>query len=171
MIPASEITRWGVEHPWSTREQVEQDLLLSQAICEVSTDLFLGKELLLRGGTAFHKLFLPKPLRYSEDLDYVRTSAGGIGEIMKRLTTLGGELGYSVNTKMGLFPKVFWKGTAESGLPIKINFADYVRFSTATGRITAWSFVPDKDLYARHESSISYLKKRRLFQYYGYASH
>ena len=121
MIPANTITKWGVEHPWSTREQIEQDLLLSQAMCEIANDQLLGAELILRGGTAFHKLFLPKPLRFSEDLDYVRTSAGGVGEVMKRLTSLGGDLGYRVNTKMGLFPKVFWKTEAGSGLPLKIK--------------------------------------------------
>ncbi|MCL2807081.1 MAG: nucleotidyl transferase AbiEii/AbiGii toxin family protein [Coriobacteriia bacterium] len=121
MIPAAVITKWSVTHPWSTREQIEQDLLLSQAMCEVSNDQLLGFELVLRGGTAFHKLFLPKPHRYSEDLDYVRTSAGGIGDIMKRLTSLGSELGYIVSTRMGQFPKIFWKTTAESGLPLRIK--------------------------------------------------
>jgi len=51
-------------------------------------------------------MFLPEPLRYSEDLDYVRTTAGGIGNVMKRLTALGRELGYKVNTKMSKYPKV-----------------------------------------------------------------
>ena len=121
MIPASDITKWGVRHPWSTREQIEQDLLLSQALCEIANDRLLGEELLLRGGTAYHKLFLPQPLRFSEDLDYVRTKAGGIGEVMKRITSIGGELGYSVNTKIGRFPKVLWKGIAESGLMLRIK--------------------------------------------------
>jgi len=35
MIPYDSITAWGATHPWSTREQVEQDLLLSQALCEI----------------------------------------------------------------------------------------------------------------------------------------
>ena len=70
MIPYDAITAWGVAHPWPTREQVEQDLLLSRAICAIATDPYLGQELVFRGGTAFHKLFLPEPHRYSEDLDY-----------------------------------------------------------------------------------------------------
>lgn len=121
MIPSSDIVRWAVDHQWPTRDQVEQDLLLSQAMCEISNDELLRAELALRGGTAFHKLFLPHPLRYSEDLDYVRTSTGGIGDIMKHLTSLGKELGYQVNTKMGVYPKVLWKTIAESGLPLKIK--------------------------------------------------
>lgn len=65
MIPASDITRWSVSHAWATREQIEQDFLLSQAMCEVANDQYLGQELAIRGGTAFHKLFLPRALRYS----------------------------------------------------------------------------------------------------------
>ena len=60
MIYTNDITQWGVNHPWATRDDIEQDLLLSQAICEIANDPLLGKELVLRGGTAFHKLFLPK---------------------------------------------------------------------------------------------------------------
>ena len=37
----------------------------------------LGPELAFRGGTCLHKLCLPQPFRYSEDLDYVRTTHGG----------------------------------------------------------------------------------------------
>ena len=100
MMRRSDITQWGVEHPWQNENQIEQDLLLSMAMVEIANDPLLGSELVLRGGTAFHKLFLPEPYRYSEDLDFVRTSAGGIGDVMKRLTSLGRELGFDVRTKL-----------------------------------------------------------------------
>ena len=121
MIPAYVITNWSETHNWSTREQIEQDFLLSQAICEISNNEILGKELIIRGGTAFHKLFLPKAYRYSEDLDYVRSSGGGIGQILDLLTQLGGKLGYKVNTKIGKYPKVYWKSLSESGSPLRIK--------------------------------------------------
>ena len=121
MITRNDITAWGIEHPWPETDQVEQDLLLSQAICVIADDSFLKDELALRGGTAFHKLLLQEPYRYSEYLDYVRTTEGGIGKVMRRLTDIGSELGYSVNTKMGMFPKVIWKFTSASGLPGKIK--------------------------------------------------
>jgi predicted nucleotidyltransferase component of viral defense system len=129
MIPASDITKWGTTHLWPTREQLEQDLLLSQAICVIAQDELLGAELVLRGDTAFHKLFLPRPYRYSEDLDYVRTSSGAIGDIMKRLTVIGQDFGYKVNTKIGMYPKVFWKTEAETGntLRIKIEINTFER--------------------------------------------
>ena len=121
MIAHNDIIRWSVDHPWQTANQIEQDLLLSRAMIEVAQDEWVGEELLLRGGTAFHKLFLPEPYRYSEDLDYVRTSAGGIGDIMKRLTTLGADLGFAVSTKMGRYPKLYWKFSFEDGTPGKIK--------------------------------------------------
>ena len=117
----NEITQWGVGHPWQNRNQIEQDLLLSMAMVEIANDSLLGGELVLRGGTAFHKLFLPEPFRYSEDLDYVRTTAGGIGDVMKRLTSLGRDLGFTVRTKMGEFPKVYWRFSFEDDAPGKIK--------------------------------------------------
>jgi len=121
MIFASDITQWSINHPWATRNNIEQDFLLSQAICEIAKDSFLGTELIIRGGTAFHKLFLPKPYRYSEDLDYVRSSAGGIGQIMKELVAIGERLGYKANSNLAKYPKVFWKTISESGQPIRIK--------------------------------------------------
>lgn len=121
MIRRSDIVQWGVAHPWQNENQVEQDLLLSRAMVEIANDPLLGRELVLRGGTAFHKLFLPKPYRYSEDLDFVRTTGGGIGEVMKRLTSLGSELGFEVRTKMGMYPKVMWRFAFADGVPGKIK--------------------------------------------------
>lgn len=129
MISRSQIANWRLEHDWLTDDQVEQDYLLSQAICEISNDSFLSNELVLRGGTAYHKLFLPKPVRYSEDLDYVRTREGAIGDIMKRLTVLGRKLGFDVRTKIGMHPKVLWRYISESGtnMKIKIEMNTYER--------------------------------------------
>lgn len=117
MIPANAITAWGVDRPWPTREQVEQDLLLSRAICAIAADGYLGTELVFRGGTALHKLHLDRAYRYSEDLDYVRSSAGGIAPLTQTLTRLGTDLGFEVRTRVGKHPKVYWRTTAESGVP------------------------------------------------------
>ncbi|TFD75443.1 nucleotidyl transferase AbiEii/AbiGii toxin family protein [Cryobacterium sp. Sr8] len=121
MIPANVITAWGVDHPWPTREQVEQDLLLSRAICAIADDDYLGRELIFRGGTALHKLHLPRPYRYSEDLDYVRASAGGIAPLTQALTRLGEQLGFEVRTRVSEHPKVYWRTTAESGIPLRLK--------------------------------------------------
>ena len=121
MIPFDTVTAWGVTHPWPTREQIEQDLLLTKAICDIYSNGFLAGELIFRGGTALHKLSLPRPYRYSEDLDFVRISAGGIGRIMKELTGLGKLSGFTVTTKMSQYPKIYWRGKAQTGRDIKIK--------------------------------------------------
>ena len=121
MIPYNTITAWGVSHPWPTREQIEQDLLLSQAICEIYQDDYLRDELVFRGGTALNKLFLPEPYRYSEDLDFVRRTSGGIGAVFDRITEIGNRLGYSVNKNVEKYPKVFLRGKYQSGLGLKIK--------------------------------------------------
>ena len=132
MIPYDVITAHGVSHPWPTREQIEQDLLLDQAICEIYRDETLRGELVFRGGTALHKLFLPEPFRYSEDLDFVRTMSGGVGAIMDRMKLIGDRLGYSVSTQIGRYPKIYWRGTAQTGrtVKIKIEINTYERFPT-----------------------------------------
>jgi predicted nucleotidyltransferase component of viral defense system len=129
MIPYNAITAWSVSHPWPTREQIEQDMLLSKAICDIFNCEYLAGELLLRGGTALNKLILTEPYRYSEDLDFVRTNPGGIGNIMRGLTDIGKATGYQVKTKIGKFPKVYWLGTTQTGrgLKIKIEINTYER--------------------------------------------
>ncbi len=121
MIPAAHITHWQGGAPWSTRAQVEQDLLLSRLICEIAQDPYLGQELVFRGGTCFHKLHIQPARRYSEDLDYVRSSASGIAELTKAASTIGERLGFKVNTKVSVHPKVYFKTSAEDGSPLRIK--------------------------------------------------
>ena len=121
MIPANAVTSWGVDHRWPTREQVEQDLLLSRAICAIADEPYLASELVFRGGTALHKLHLERPYRYSEDLDYVRSTATGIAPLTQALTRLGQDLGFEVRTRVGLHPKIYWRTRAETGIPLRIK--------------------------------------------------
>lgn len=85
MIPAMNIVAWSQHAPWAEQRQVEQDLIISRALVELFSDPFLAKELRFRGGTALNKLHFPKPLRYSEDIDLVRTIEGPIGPILDRV--------------------------------------------------------------------------------------
>lgn len=121
MVPLGVVTAWSTDHPWPTNRQVEQDLLLSRAICAIADDAYLGAELVFRGGTAFHKIHLDSARRYSEDLDYIRSSAGGIGELTHALTDLGESLGFDVRTKISEHPKVYWRTTSAGGEMIRIK--------------------------------------------------
>lgn len=88
MIPRAYITEWTQFAPWKTNEQIEQDLVICRAICDIFSDDFLRKELAFRGGTALHKLFLKPQPRYSEDIDLVQVNAGDIGEILSRIRAI-----------------------------------------------------------------------------------
>ena len=68
MITQAYLTEWGAGAPWPTAAQIEQDLILSRLIVEIAGHPLLSRELRLRGGTCLHKLHLPTPYRYSEDL-------------------------------------------------------------------------------------------------------
>lgn len=74
MIPRPYVTEWSTQAPWPAERQIEQDLILSRLIVEIASDELLANELAFRGGTCLHKLHLAQPARYSEDLDYTRTS-------------------------------------------------------------------------------------------------
>jgi hypothetical protein len=78
VIDRPALIAWRAKAPWPNTVQIEQDLLLSRLMIEIALDERLGPELAMRGGTCLHKLHLPAPLRYSEDLDYVRTTRTGI---------------------------------------------------------------------------------------------
>jgi len=85
MIPEAAITHWRNVAPWPQDAQVEQDLILCRALTEIFQDAALSKALLLRGGTALHKLLVKSPYRYSEDIDLVQVTAGPIGPVMSAI--------------------------------------------------------------------------------------
>ena len=50
MIPRASITAWRQVVPWPGDDQVEHDLVLSRAICELYQDPTVSKQLVFRGG-------------------------------------------------------------------------------------------------------------------------
>lgn len=85
MIPRSYIAKWKDQAPWSTNEQIEQDLIISRALVSIFSDDFLKENLAFRGGTALHKLYLKPAIRYSEDIDLVQIKNGPIKNILDRI--------------------------------------------------------------------------------------
>jgi predicted nucleotidyltransferase component of viral defense system len=77
--------------------------------------------LVFRGGTAFHKLHLPFPLRYSEDLDYVRSTASTVGPLLTTLRQIGDEIGFKTNSQVGAHPRVLWRTATDDGVPLRIK--------------------------------------------------
>ena len=126
MIPAMHTIAWSRVAPWAAPRQVEQDLIISRAVVDLFNDEFLKEQLRFRGGTALHKLHFPRPLRYSEDIDLVRTTAGGIGPILDRVRRVLGWLGEARYEATRVAPKLVFRAHAEDGgaplrLKVEIN--------------------------------------------------
>ena len=124
MIPSQNIVAWANVVPWVEPRQVEQDLIISRSLVEMFSDPGLREALRFRGGAALNKLHLPAPLRYSEDIDLVRTSKGPIGPIIDRLrATLEPWLGSAQFTQSPVAPKLRFRADPEdgSGVPIRLK--------------------------------------------------
>lgn len=93
MIPIAHLREWSAHAPWPDLRQVEQDLIISRALCDLFSNKQLQGKIAFRGGTAINKLLFKKPLRYSEDIDLVQTTPEPIGPtvdaIRDALTWLG----------------------------------------------------------------------------------
>ena len=124
MIPAQNIVAWSNVAPWAEQRQVEQDLIISRALIDIFSDDFLREELRFRGGTALNKLHFPEALRYSEDIDLVRTRSGPIGPILDQLrVVLEPWLGPAKFDQSPVAPKFRFQADAEdgSGVPIRLK--------------------------------------------------
>lgn len=127
MIPMMNIVAWSGQAPWPDLRQVEQDLVISRALVELFGDPALNAGLRFRGGTALNKLLFPKALRYSEDIDLVRTTAGPVGPILDRIReALEPWLGRAAFDQSQIAPKLRFRAPTEDGagemrLKIEIN--------------------------------------------------
>ena len=132
MIPLMNIIAWSNVVPWAEQRQVEQDLIISRAIVDLFADPFLREQLRFRGGTALNKLHFPAPIRYSEDIDLVRTTSGPIGPILDRIRErLEPWLGRASFEQSQVAPKLRFRVPAEDQaaaaqirLKVEINTAE-----------------------------------------------
>jgi hypothetical protein len=180
VIPRANIIEWSAQVGWPTVEQVEQDLLLTRLIVEIANDPYLGEELIFRGGTCLHKFHLAPALRYSEDLDYVRRSAGGIGPLLDGLRSIGERLGMEVQTAISAQPKAFLRAPFESGsgmmrIKVEVNthersparslarHAFAVGSSWFAGRADVQTFQPEELIATKLRALYQRSKGRDLF--------
>ena len=114
MIPMMNIVAWSSVVPWVDMRQVEQDLIISRAIVDLFSDAFLHGQLRFRGGSALNKLHFPVPMRYSEDIDLVRTTSGPVGPVLARVReVLEPWLGHAAFDRSPVAPKLRFKTLAE----------------------------------------------------------
>jgi len=135
MIPETNITAWSQIAPWGEPRQIEQDLIISRALVDIFNNEFLGSVLRFRGGTALNKIIFPKPLRYSEDIDLVRTESGPIGPVLDTLReVLEPWLGQGSFAASLVAPKLRFRVPAEDDpevdirLKIEINTSEIEAF-------------------------------------------
>jgi len=130
VITGADLAHWRHVVPWATDEQVKQDLVLSRLIIEIANHPLLGDELVFRGGTCFHKLWLDRPWRYSEDLDYVRRTAGGVGKVLDAIRYIAEAVGFDrVQTDVRRHPKARLDSTFVNGgrMRIKVEMNTFER--------------------------------------------
>ena len=122
MIPSLNIVAWGTTVPWAEPRQIEQDLIISRAIIALFADPFLAEDLRFRGGTALNKLHFPEPLRYSEDIDLVRSTRGPIGQILDHArVALQPWLGQAGFEQSPIAPKLVFRVPAEDNPATRIR--------------------------------------------------
>ena len=141
MIPRPNIARWKEFAPWSSFDQIEQDLIISRTLVEIFTDQFLNENLAFRGGTALHKLYLNPAPRFSEDIDLVQIKQGPIKPIMEKINEVITFFEEPRKTDIrGHGPKMYYRFNSEyedirMRIKIEINqiiesFNEYMMFST-----------------------------------------
>ena len=123
MIPTNEIKAWSNVVPWITDEQIEQDLVICRSLVEIFSNKFLAENLVFRGGTALHKLYLQPQPRYSEDIDLVQVNAEPIKPTIMQLQKKLGFIGKStVAQKLNNNTIIFkFEATAPPKNPIRLK--------------------------------------------------
>jgi predicted nucleotidyltransferase component of viral defense system len=89
MIPEKILARWNKKDaPWKTLQLVEHDLILTRVLVEIYKLAEIRKNFAFRGGTAFNKLYISPPARFSEDIDLVQIKSEPIGETLDQLRSV-----------------------------------------------------------------------------------
>lgn len=131
MIPLANLQAWSIKAPWPDMRQIEQDLIISRALCDLFSAPALREKIAFRGGTAINKLLFQQPLRYSEDIDLVQTSAEPIGAtvdaIREALSWLGKcnreQAGHSMHLVFRFSPEAEPQATLK--LKVEINTREH----------------------------------------------
>ncbi len=143
----------------------------------------MSRQLRLRGGTALNKLHFSQPLRYSEDIDLVRTEAGPIGPILNAIrASLEPWLGRANFTQSTVSPKLRFRVDAEDPqaaapirLKVEINTREIEEFDPLvaipfevenpwfSGAVDIPTFSPEEMLATKLRALLQRNKGRDLF--------
>jgi predicted nucleotidyltransferase component of viral defense system len=181
VIPAAFLQAWSARVPWPDQRQVEQDLIICRALCDLFNADALAETIAFRGGTAIHKLLFARPLRYSEDIDLVQTKAGPIGKTVDAIRGALAWLGPCKRTQathsMHLYFSFTPEGDAAAKLKLKVEintrehsplypiraypFSVQNPWYTATSNIR--SFAPEELFGTKLRALLQRRKSRDLF--------
>jgi predicted nucleotidyltransferase component of viral defense system len=131
MIPVAFINAWREHAPWSTSDQVEQDLVLSRAIVALYENPAVARALAFRGGTVLHKIQIKQSARYSNDLDFVQVAAAPIGPVLDAIREtlaafLPGKVKYKAGERMATLTFGF-RSEGPPTVPLKLKIEINVR--------------------------------------------
>ncbi len=181
MIPASYIQEWISKAPWPDSRHVEQDLIISRALCDLFLSPELAGKIAFRGGTAINKLLFQQSLRYSEDIDLVQTQPEPIGTtidaVRDALTWLGKcnrhQAGHSMHIVFKFAPEADLETTLK--LKVEINTREHeslfgikqypfeVDNSWYRAKINILSFEPEELFATKLRALLQRRKNRDLF--------
>ncbi len=164
MIPAAYIQEWSLKVAWPAARQVEQDLIICRALCDLFNSPALSGKIAFRGGTAINKLLFEKPLRYSEDIDLVQIRQEPIGTmfnaIREALSWLGDFSWKQASHSLHLFYKFSPEEAPDTTLKVKIEIN--TREHQNLYEIKNYPFEIDSDWY-RGRADIASFEPEELF--------
>ena len=121
MIPEACIQAWREHAPWPNPAQVEQDLIICRALCNLFNAPALAGKIAFRGGTAIHKLLFKQPLRYSEDIDLMQTQTEPIGPTVDAIRDANSWLGKCNREQAGHSMHRVFRFAPESASPATLK--------------------------------------------------
>jgi len=123
MIPKIYIQEWAQIVPWQEPRQVEQDLIITNALLKLYNHPHLSSSLAFRGGTALNKLYFNPPTRYSEDIDLVQTIPEPIGQTLDYMReVLDSWLGEPSRGFSNGRVTLVYRVVSDQGYPLKVKF-------------------------------------------------
>lgn len=164
MIPTAYLQEWSIKAPWPDSRQVEQDLIICRALCDLFNSPALAGKIAFRGGTAINKLLLRQSLRYSEDIDLVQTQSEAIGPtvdaVRNALSWLGkckrNQAGHSMHLVFKFAPEAYPETTLK--LKVEINTREH----ESLYGIRKYPFEVDSSWY-RAKTGIASFEPEELF--------
>lgn len=183
MIPRRFIQEWSKTVPWQEPRQIEQDLIINNALLKLYSHHELKKSLALRGGTALNKLFFEPPSRYSEDIDLVQVNGEPVGHTIDCIrTVMDLWLGKPSRSFSDGLVTLTYRAVSDDGFPIRLKieintrehvsilgFSDHSfnsKSSWASGSVTILTFQIEELLGTKLRALYQRRKGRDLYDLY-----